>query len=60
MMFLPRTYMTMEALEIVEDSNRDFYPNSRAYLDALQKQGRSDDGFEDEFYFTMPAISSTT
>ena len=59
MMFLPRDDMTMEALEIVEDSNRDFYPNSRAYLDALQKQGRSDDGFEDEFYFTMPEISST-
>lgn len=51
--------MTMEALEIVEDYNRDFYPNSRAYLDALQKQGRTDDSFEDEFYFTMPAISST-
>jgi len=59
MMFLPRDDMTMEALEIVENSNRDFYPNSRAYLDALQKQGRSDDGFEDEFYFTMPVISST-
>ena len=51
--------MTMEALEIVEDYNRDFYPNSRAYLDALQKQGRTDDSFEDEFYFTMPAISGT-
>jgi len=59
MMFLLRYDMTMEALEIVEDSNRDFYPNSRAYLDALQKQGRNDDGFEDEFYFTMPAFSST-
>ena len=51
--------MTMEALEIVEDCNRDFYPNCRAYLDALQKQGKSDDSFEDEFYFTMPAISGT-
>lgn len=51
--------MTMEALEVVEGCNRDFYPNSRAYLDALQKQGRTDDSFEDEFYFTMPAISGT-
>jgi len=58
MMFLLRTGMTMEALAIVEDYNREFYPNSRAYLDALQKQGRTDDSFEDEFYFTMPAISS--
>ena len=59
MMFLPRADMTMEALEIVEDCNRDFYSDSRAYLDALQKQGRTDDSFEDEFYFTMPAISGT-
>ena len=57
MTFLPSTGMTMEALEIVEDCNRDFYSDSRAYLDALQKQGKTDDGFEDEFYFTMPAIS---
>ncbi len=57
MMFLSGTDMTMEALEVVEDYNRDFYPNSRAYLDALQKQGKTDDSFEDEFYFTMPGIS---
>ena len=57
MMFLQRVDMTMEALEIVKDCNREFYPNSRAYLDALQKQGRTDDSFEDEFYFTMPAVS---
>ena len=59
MTLLLRKDMTMEALEIVEDCNRDFYPNCRAYLDALQKQGKSDDSFEDEFYFTMPAISGT-
>lgn len=57
MMFLQRADMTMEALEIVKDCNRDFYSNSRVYLDALQKQGRTDDSFEDEFYFTMPAVS---
>jgi hypothetical protein len=51
--------MTMESLEILEAENRDFYSNSRAYLDSLQKQGLTDDGFEDEFYFTMPAISGT-
>lgn len=59
MTFLLRNGMTMEALEIVEDCNREFYPDSRAYLDALQKQGKTDDSFEDEFYFTLPAISST-
>ena len=51
--------MAMESLEILEDYNRDFYSDCRAYLDALQKQGKTDDSFEDEFYFTMPAISDT-
>ena len=60
MMFLQRPIMTMESLEIVESANMDFYTNSRAYLTALQKQGLTDDGFEDEFYFTMPAISGTS
>ena len=32
-------------------------PWKQWYLDALQKEGRSDDSFEDEYYFTMPAIS---
>ena len=35
-----------------------FYSDCRAYLDALQKKGKTDDGFEDEFYFTLPAISA--
>ncbi len=57
MRFLLVVDMTMEALEVFKDCNRDFFPESRAYLEALQKQGKTDDGFEDEFYFTMPAIS---
>jgi len=52
--------MAMERLEIIEDYNRDFYSDCRAYLDALQKQGKTDDSFEDEYYFTMPAISGIT
>lgn len=59
MMLLQREGMTMESLEIIETGNSDFYSNSRAYLDALQRQGLTDDGFEDEFYFTMPAISGS-
>jgi len=49
--------MAMENLEIIEDYNHDFYANCRAYFDALQKQGIMDISFEDEYYFTMPAIS---
>ena len=60
MEFLLQSSMAMESLEIVADYNRDFYSNCRAYLDALQKQGKTDDSFEDEFYFTMPAVSGIT
>jgi len=48
----------MELLSMSEMSNETFYSDSRAYLDALQKKGETDDGFEDEFYFTLPAISA--
>ena len=60
MEFLLQPIMAMESLEIIADYNRDFYSNGRAYLAALQKQGKTDDSFEDEFYFTMPAISGIT
>jgi len=60
MEFLLQSSMAMEILEIIADYNRDFYSNCRAYLDALQKQGKTDDSFEDEFYFTMPAVSGIT
>jgi len=60
MEFLLQVIMAMESLEIIADYNRDFYSDCRTYLDALQKQGKTDDSFEDEFYFTMPAISGIT
>jgi len=60
MEFLLQSHMAMESLEIIADYNRDFYSNCRAYLDALQKEGKTDDSFEDEFYFTMPAVSGIT
>jgi len=60
MEFLLQSSMAMESLEIIADYNRDFYSNCRAYLDALQKEGKTDDSFEDEFYFTMPAVSGIT
>ena len=59
MIFLLDAHMAMESLEVIQDYNHDFYATCRAYLDALQKQGKSDYGFEDEYYFTMPAISGS-
>ncbi len=42
-----------------EDSkNSEFYKNCTEYFEFLRKNGRSDYEFEDEYYFTMPAISN--
>jgi len=37
--------------------NKEFYSKCTVYFEALRKKGRNDDAFEDEFFFTMPAIS---
>lgn len=37
--------------------NAEFYPLCNEYFAALRKQGKRDDGFEDEFFYTMPSIS---
>ncbi len=38
--------------------NSEFYKNSIEYFEFLRKKGTSDYEFEDEYYFTMPAISN--
>ena len=38
--------------------NTEFYANCAAYFESLRKKGGSDYNFEDEYYFTMPAISN--
>ena len=48
----------MELLEMDKGTNKTFYSDCRAYFAALLSKGKTDDGFEDEFYFTLPAISS--
>ena len=50
--------MTMEILSVSEKPNDTFYSDCRAYFDALLKKGETDDAFEDEFFFTLPAISA--
>ena len=42
---------------LIQQSNNEFYSICINYFAALRKQGKSDDSFEDEFFFTMPAIS---
>ena len=47
----------MSLLETEQKPDTTFYSNCRTYFAFLQKEGKTDDGFEDEFFFTLPAIS---
>jgi hypothetical protein len=38
--------------------NKGFYDNCTKYFEFLRKIGATDYDFEDEYYFTMPAISN--
>ena len=38
--------------------NTRFYEEGAAYLKALRSKGDTDFDFEDEYYFTVPALSS--
>ena len=38
--------------------NNEFYQNCTQYFEFLRKKSIVDYDFEDEYYFTMPAISS--
>ena len=45
-------------MEKPQGKNKEFYQNSTRYFEFLRKKGTTDYEFEDEYYFTMPAISS--
>ncbi len=49
--------MSTQESGINDDHNKEFYSNCTAYFELLRKKGKSDFAFEDEYYFTMPAIS---
>ncbi len=38
--------------------NKEFYKNCAEYFEFLRKKDITDYDFEDEYYFTMPAISN--
>jgi hypothetical protein len=40
------------------EKNHDFYNNCNEYFDFLRKEGKTDFEFEDEYFFTLPAISN--
>ncbi len=40
-----------------ENQPNSFYVECMKYFESLRKQGKQDFAFEDEFFYTMPAIS---
>jgi hypothetical protein len=40
-----------------QSQSNEFYANCMKYFESLRKQGKQDFAFEDEFFYTMPAIS---
>ena len=42
-----------------DEVNKEFYVRCLAYFDALRKSSKSDDAFEDEYFFTLPAVSGS-
>ena len=50
--------MDTKNMEKEHEKNKDFYENCSKYFEFLRKKGVIDYEFEDEYYFTMPAISS--
>jgi len=45
-------------MEQINMKNKEFYKNCTEYFEFLRKKGMTDYDFEDEYYFTMPAISN--
>ncbi len=41
-----------------DEKNSEFYKNCTEYFEFLRKKGTTDFDFEDEYYYTMPAISN--
>ncbi len=48
----------MEIMKEGSQKNEEFYQNCTLYFEFLRKNSNVDFEFEDEYYFTMPAISS--
>ena len=40
-----------------QSESSEFYTNCMRYFEALRKTGKQAYGFEDEFFYTMPAMS---
>ena len=53
-------FLSLNDMEEIQENqkNSEFYSNCTTYFECLRENGETDYDFEDEYYFTMPAISS--
>lgn len=49
--------IAIHAMENGPSRNSVFYSQCTKYFAALRRKGRSDSGFEDEFFYTIPTMS---
>lgn len=54
----PKNVLLYKKVMDKSEINEEFYKNSAIYFEYLRKNNESDYGFEDEYYFTIPAISN--
>ena len=57
MVIMQVLFMSTCEITVNSGKNDEFYKNCTKYFASLRIHGKSDDAFEDEFFFTMPAIS---
>ena len=54
-----RQKICFERISMISENkaNLEFHSNCNNYFDSLRKNGKNDFEFEDEYFFTLPAIS---
>ena len=56
-MYKPYFFQPLDMQTTGQTTSNEFYTNCMRYFEALRKTGKQDFGFEDEFFYTMPAMS---
>jgi len=49
--------MSTKSIHASQQVNKEFYNNCTEYFTALREKGKNDFSFEDEYFYTLPAIS---
>ncbi len=55
--YISNQTLILKLLTMQQSQSNQFYEDCMKYFESLRKQGKQDFSFEDEFFYTMPAIS---